>query len=504
VLLDLGRPTEATRELSLAAAARGRGPADLRAAAWHAEALLRLAAGNRRGALAAARAGLRVVEDHAAALGASELRAHAAGHGEELAELGLRIVLDGGRPTAVLAWSERFRARGLQRPPARPSGDRRLADDLASLRRVSAEIEAAVTGGREAGGLHAERQRLERAVRDRARHARGAGSRAGLDRSTPGGPTLRELLGPRALLSYFRSGPGLHAVSAVDGRVRLHDLGPYERVLRELEGLRFCLHRLARRHGSARSLDAAAAGLAHAASRLDTLLLGGPGGAAGDRPLVLVPTMALHALPWTVLPSARGRSVEVAPSALLWARAARRRNSSAGTTVLAAGPGLEYAEPEIAALAELHPGARVLLGADAGADAVREAMDGAALVHLACHGRFRGENPQFSCLELADGPLTVYDLERLRRAPDTVVLSACDSALSAVHPGDELMGMAAAMFALGTRTLIAAVTPVPDAATRTLMVDLHRRLRADVPPALALAQAGAATAIEGFVCFGAG
>ena len=36
--------------------------------------------------------------------------------------------------------------------------------------------------------------------------------------------------------------------------------------------------------------------------------------------------------------------------------------------------------------------------------------------------------------------LTVYDLERLQRAPHRLVLSSCESGLSAVHAGDELMG----------------------------------------------------------------
>jgi len=113
---------------------------------------------------------------------------------------------------------------------------------------------------------------------------------------------------------------------------------------------------------------------------------------------------------------------------------------------------------------------------------------------------------------LADGPLTVYDLERLRRTPDTIVLSACDSGLSAVHPGDELMGLASALFALGTKTLIASVVPVPDEATRALMLAFHRALQSGSTPAAALAAARGAVgtgpaervAAAGFVCFGAG
>src|SRR5919199_284596 len=82
---------------------------------------------------------------------------------------------------------------------------------------------------------------------------------------------------------------------------------------------------------------------------------------------------------------------------------------------------------------------------------VAHAMDGARLVHVACHGTFRSDNPLFSSLTLADGPLTVYDIEALARAPRRLVLSACESGLSSVRPGDELMGLTASLAAIGSR-----------------------------------------------------
>ena len=131
-------------------------------------------------------------------------------------------------------------------------------------------------------------------------------------------------------------------------------------------------------------------------------------------------------------------------------------------------------------------------------------MDGARVAHIACHGHFRSDNPQFSSLRLADGPLMVYDLERLRRAPDLIVLSSSDAGLSAVHPGVEVMGLSSALFALGTRTLVAAVNPVDDEAAMTLMIDFHARLADGRSPAAALAEAQQEHGVIGFACFGAG
>ncbi|HWF42535.1 MAG TPA: CHAT domain-containing protein, partial [Acidothermaceae bacterium] len=178
------------------------------------------------------------------------------------------------------------------------------------------------------------------------------------------------------------------------------------------------------------------------------------------------------------------------------ARAGRR-------VVLVAGPNLEHAEPEVAALAKLYNAPQMLTRADATADVVRQEIDGAELAHIAAHGRFRADNPQFSAIELADGPLTVYDLERMHRGPRRLVLSACDSGLSAVHAGDELMGLVGAVFSLGTSTLIASVVPVPDDLTEALMVELHNQLCEGATPAHALATAQTQVQVDGFVCFGA-
>jgi hypothetical protein len=96
---------------------------------------------------------------------------------------------------------------------------------------------------------------------------------------------------------------------------------------------------------------------------------------------------------------------------------------------------------------------------------------------------------------------------RLARPPRHVVLSACDSGLPAVQPGDELLGLTAALLALGSRSLVATVVAVPDEESRPMMVRFHRHLLAGLGPAAALAAAQrelASPAAASFVCFGAG
>jgi hypothetical protein len=428
---------------------------------------------------------------------------HASGLGSDLAGEGVRLAIASGKPAAVLEWIERFRAGALRRRPVRPPSDSKLAADLAELRRVTAELTQATAEGKDSRALRAQQVQLEEAVRARSRHASGRRGPAGEIQVAE----LIDVLGDRALVEILRVDDAMFAVTAVDGKLRFSSLGGYPEALKEQESLRFSLHRLARRHGSNASLLAAEKTVAHAAATLDQLLLAPVLEIVGDRELVIVPTGDLHALPWPTLPSLRGRAASVTPSATTWllamkenAKAARRADKP---VVLVAGPRLEHAGAEVKSLAKLYSKPELMTGTKASADAVRQAMDGAELVHIAAHGKFRADNPQFSAIELADGPLTVYDLERVRRAPRRIVLSACDSGLSAVHPGDELMGLAGAVFSLGTSTLIASVVPVADDVTKALMLELHRELCNGASPAQALATAQQRVRADGFVCFGA-
>ena len=109
--------------------------------------------------------------------------------------------------------------------------------------------------------------------------------------------------------------------------------------------------------------------------------------------------------------------------------------------------------------------------------------------HLACHGSFRADNPLFSTLTLADGPLTVYDLARCRPLPKTLVLSACNAAVGATLRGGALLGLASALMSFGASSVVAPLTPVSDLAVVPVMDRLHRRLVAGTDAAAALATA---------------
>jgi tetratricopeptide (TPR) repeat protein len=492
---------------------RRRAPATLRARAWYAEALRRSATGARRGAATALRSGLRVLDEHHAVLGATDLRAHAAGHRIDLTDLGLRLAFQDGRPTQVFEWAERGRASHMLRRPVRPPDDPALAVALARLRGILAEVGELGRGQADAprmARLTRQQVALEREVRDLTRLQPGTPGQGTDHRSEPVPvDALSDLLDGWALVEFVVLDGTVYAVSLVGGRLRMHRLCAEADIDKDLDRITFALHRMIRRDDDPASADAADHLLRRAAGRLDARLFG-PLRELGDRPIALVPTGSLQCLPWAVLPSCAGRPLTVSPSATLWYAAASRPVPAAGHVLAAAGPTLPGAVDEALAVAAIY-GVSPLLHPAATVTAVHAGLSGAAIAHLATHGHLAAHNPLFSNLQLSDGPLLAYDLERLDRPPHTVVLAACDSARSVTKAGDELLGLGATLLSQGTTQLVASVLPVLDIDTAPVMTDLHRLVAAGEPvaPALAAAQqrstgtAAAATAAA-FICLGAG
>ncbi|MFC7341551.1 CHAT domain-containing protein [Saccharopolyspora griseoalba] len=473
-------------------------PPQERALGHLAEALLAEQDGDAARLFRACRDGLRQVDEQAAGMAAFELRVHALGVADELGEVAVRAALRVGDPRLVLRWTERSRAAALQRRALRPPSDRRLGVELVELR---AAVQDVSRGARPERGRD-EVARRERRVRQRAMLAQG-GTRKLPD---PGG--LAEIsaeLGDSALLSFFAHDGSVLAASIMDGVTRLHALGAVREVEQQVGRLRHLLARQAT-GVAARAAPMFQHGTEVTAADLQARLLGPvlPELERG-RPLVVVPTGALHLLPWSALPTCRGRSVTVAPSIRCWRGGAERvrRGAPAGPGAWIAGPGLEHAEREVRALHERH-GGRLLRGSEATCEQVLSTLDGAGTVHLAAHGHFRSDQPLMSCVDLADGPMFAHDLDRLHRSPTTVVLSACDVGKSAVSRGDQLRGLTTTLLDRGAATVIASVVPVPDERTAEVMCALHDALAAGRPPAAALARAQAAHGESGFICVGYG
>ncbi|HEX4725044.1 MAG TPA: CHAT domain-containing tetratricopeptide repeat protein [Pseudonocardiaceae bacterium] len=485
--LRRGNTNRAAELLALVPTPRRVTPVDHRMLLRLCRAELAVATGHRRPAFAQARGGLTELGRLRDRMGGLELVSGTAVHGQELGELAVRLVLD--QPSAnarqLFDWVERTRAQVYRYEPLPAMADTDLVDRLQEYRTVSRQVQHARVAGRPVGELIAKLTALQREV-----------MRLGWGESPWGRPrpiaTLAEVLErieDRALVSYVVSGQGIAAVVVADGRARLVRLGAAPDAAETARELRADLDVLSPDHLAPPIAAAVSNSARIRATRLDDQLLRPVASIIGDRELVVVPTGDLYAVAWGTLPSLRGRPVSVAPSATAWLTAMREETPAAqGGTVLAAGPDLQAAVGEVSSLRANYPNATVLDGPRAGVRSVLAALDGARLAHLAAHGTHEPENSLFSRLELADGALYAHEMSRLRRPPAHVVLAACELGVSRIRPGDEALGFAGALLAIGCKAVIAPVTRVGDLAAAAAMADYHRRLSSGAQPAVALAE----------------
>jgi CHAT domain len=220
--------------------------------------------------------------------------------------------------------------------------------------------------------------------------------------------------------------------------------------------------------------------------------------------VTVVPHRALHDVPWCALHDGQRWLLEshelILASSASSGAANRMRTWQPPRRVLAMGAeadGLPQVHAELQAIGQaMGARAQLLLGSAASAEALQRLAPGADIVHLACHGSFRADNPAFSALTLADGPLTLHDLREHRLDAALVVLSACETGLSRVAAGDELIGLVRGFTLAGAAAVLATQWAVSDASTARLMGALYRGLAAGVRPAAALrcAQLEAASA----------
>jgi tetratricopeptide (TPR) repeat protein len=486
--MALQRSTPSRAEAHLAAAARPRrtGPPLTRSRGWLAQALLCQLRGREPAMLSACRRGLDILEEHQQTLGASELRAAVTAHGRELAAMGQQAALRRRDGERLLAWSERWRATVQAVTPARPPRDGALARELSALRETSRQLDRDVIAAPQAAAARRERARLEAAVRARVLRTPGATSARG--RPFALRPLLDALDGS-ILVELVELDGVLHAVTVRRAGIRVHAVGRAGNAAREVDFARFLLRRLA----DGRPVPSPAQALADAARLLEASLLGPAAAELDSDRVVIVPPGRLNAIPWGLLPALRSRSVSVNLSAAAWLRAVSTPEPAGRAVTLVGGPRLDAAEAELALLAERYPAATVLADGTATAGRVLTALDGCWLAHVAAHGTFRADNPLFSSLQLDDGPLTVYDLEGLGRAPHRLVLSSCESGRAAPAGADELLGLASSMMPMGTVGIAAAVVPVSDRVTPGIMGSLHEHVAggAGLPDALRLARMAA-------------
>src|SRR5919199_613624 len=308
---------------------------------------------------------------------------------------------------------------------------------------------------------------------------------------------LQRALGQEAaLVEYFSLDGRLLAFLVTDQDVEvIHELGQEDEVSPTVSQLRFQIDtlRFAGRGVGRHTSQLVERARRHLGDLYETLLQPIER-RLGERRLVVVPHRALHYVPFHALHDGDAyvverRSVSYAPSAGVLLRCLERGARPVERALLmgVADEQIPRVRDEVAAIAEILPNSQVLLDGQATAAALRDLAPRADVLHLPCHGQFRPDNPLFSSLHLGDGWMTVRDAYELDLSCALVTLSACETGVSAVAPGEELMGLARGFFSAGTASLLVSLWTVDDSSTAELMTGVYRGLRDGLRPADALA-----------------
>ena len=165
-----------------------------------------------------------------------------------------------------------------------------------------------------------------------------------------------------------------------------------------------------------------------------------------------------------------------------------------GAPVGGLGRELPGAREELAALAELHEGARLVAGAAFVPAAVRGALRGGDPVHVATHlipdCEHRDLRLSPAGLVLSKGEvLCAHDVAELHPRAPLVVLSACATAEGGAVDAEGLHGMARAFLESGTRSVLVTLWPVEDATAQAFALAFHRALAIGHAPSRAAARA---------------
>lgn len=430
----------------------------------------------------------------------------------------VRICLADGtvqRTAEAFTYVESARARslvelvsGMLQEPQRPHDEfdaallQRLEELREELNGLYNRINRGSSGGegarqpRAAGGMSAEVRQREADLLEVQRQLHQRGRSLSFQSEPASTEVLAQALGDEsALVSYYILDDEILAFVVTDAGVTLtRRLAQESKVEQLLQQLRFQIDTLHFGAERVRShVDQLTQRVQHYLRLLYEQLVAPLEPQLGGRRLIVVPYRSLHYIPFHALYDGTAylierREVTYAPSAAIWWHCQQRpyRPFQSALLVGVADIRTPRVQDEVATVAPLFSESITLVGDQASRSAVQAHASSVDVLHLACHGQFRPDNPLFSALQLADGWMTVRDAAALDLNCQLVSLSACETGMSEVAPGDELLGLARGFFASGAPSLLVSLWTVDDDATAILMGDFFSHINAGKHPAAAL------------------
>jgi len=222
--------------------------------------------------------------------------------------------------------------------------------------------------------------------------------------------------------------------------------------------------------------------------------------------ICIVPHSILHYLPFQALYDGNNYLIQqhqvfYAPSVTVLKFCLQKRSQSK-QSLLAIGPPpfddeslqLKFAESESYLVSTNFEQNLLLLRDQANESNFRKYAGEYDFVHIATHGYFSKDAPMRSYLLLLgdqdnDGKLFAYEFFGIKLNAYLVTLSACQTAVSRVSRGDEMLGLVRGLVYAGTPSIVASLWNVDDASTAELMNEFYSNLTSmDKAQALQYAQ----------------
>jgi len=159
---------------------------------------------------------------------------------------------------------------------------------------------------------------------------------------------------------------------------------------------------------------------------------------------------------------------------------------------------LPGAEEEAQVIKASYANATLYKNQDATKDKAKSFADKYEVIHFATHGFLSSDEPQASFLLMApnaakneDNKFTISEILKLplKDKNELVVLSACNTSMGKSATGVELISLSRSFAIAGAPTIVATLWPVDDQATKIIMTNFYKGLKAGLGKAEAMRQA---------------
>ncbi|MCK4765838.1 MAG: CHAT domain-containing protein, partial [Candidatus Aminicenantes bacterium] len=207
--------------------------------------------------------------------------------------------------------------------------------------------------------------------------------------------------------------------------------------------------------------------------------------------IAIVPHGSLHYLPFEALRSGgkflsqQDIKIFYLPSASVY-KYCREKNRLQKKRLIAFGNPdrtLPFSEAEVNELKRLYPkDSLVFKKGEAKESTAKYYAPFTDILHFSCHGSFFDALPHLSALHLRadnrdDGRLEVHEIFQMKLKPAYLVtLSACQTSLGGIRPGDEIVGLTRAFIYAATSGILASLWSVDDYYTGKFMAAFYRAL----------------------------